>query len=176
MSDSTQKKISRIRPPRVQITYDVENGGAVEKKELPLVVGVMADLSGKRSEERPLPKVKERKFISIDRDNFNEVMSGIAPRISFRVPNALQNDDSLLSANLTFSEIDDFSPVQVLKQVSGLKELYQARQKLNDLLTKLDGNDELSALLGDVIAKSEKQDELRKALQAPGAEEAAKTE
>jgi type VI secretion system protein ImpB len=103
-------------------------------------------------------------------------MSGIAPRISFRVPNALQNDGSLLSANLTFSEIDDFSPVQVLKQVSGLKELYQARQKLNDLLTKLDGNDELSALLGDVIAKSEKQDELRKALQAPVAEEPAKTE
>jgi type VI secretion system protein ImpB len=176
MSDSTQKKISRIRPPRVQITYDVEIGDAVEKKELPFVVGVMADLSGKRSEERPLPKVKERKFVSIDRDNFNEVMSGIAPRLSYRVPNSLQNDGSQITANLTFSEMDDFSPVQVLKQVSGLKELYEARRKLNDLLTKLDGNDELSALLGDVIATSEKQDELRKALQAPSAEEPAKSE
>ncbi|MCA3364229.1 MAG: type VI secretion system contractile sheath small subunit [Roseomonas sp.] len=174
MSDSTQKKISRIRPPRVQITYDVENGGAVEKKELPFVVGVMADLSGKRSEDKPLPKIKDRKFIFIDRDNFSEVMSGIAPRLSFRVPNTLQKDGSLLSASLTFSEMDDFRPVQVLQQVAGLKELYEARKKLNDLLTKLDGNDELSALLGDVIAKSEKQDELRNALKASAAEEPAK--
>ena len=173
MSDSTQKKISRIRPPRVQITYDVEAGGAIEKKELPFVVGVMADLSGQRDSERPLPKVKERKFVEIDRDNFNDVMAGIAPRLSFRVPNALQNDGTMLSVNLGFAEMDDFGPVQVLQQVSGLKELYQARKKLSDLLTKLDGNDELSALLGDVIASSEKQDDLRKALAAPAADQPA---
>lgn len=173
MSDSTQKKISRIRPPRVQITYDVETGGAIEKKELPFVVGVMADLSGQRDSERPLPKVKERKFVEIDRDNFNDVMAGIAPRLSFRVPNALQNDGTMLSVNLGFAEMDDFGPVQVLQQVSGLKELYQARKKLSDLLTKLDGNDELSALLGDVIASSEKQDDLRKALAAPAADQPA---
>lgn len=173
MSDSTQKKISRVRPPRVQITYDVETGGAIEKKELPFVVGVMADLSGQRDSERPLPKVKERKFVEIDRDNFNDVMAGIAPRLSFRVPNALQNDGTMLSVNLGFAEIDDFGPVQVLQQVSGLKELYEARKKLSDLLTKLDGNDELSALLGDVIASSEKQDDLRKALAAPAADQPA---
>jgi type VI secretion system protein ImpB len=173
MSDSTQKKISRIRPPRVQITYDVETGGAIEKKELPFVVGVMADLSGQRDSERPLPKVKERRFVEIDRDNFNDVMAGIAPRLSFRVPNALQNDGTMLSVNLGFAEMDDFGPVQVLQQVSGLKELYQARKKLSDLLTKLDGNDELSALLGDVIASSEKQDDLRKALAAPAADQPA---
>lgn len=173
MSDSTQKKISRIRPPRVQITYDVETGGAIEKKELPFVVGVMADLSGQRDSERPLPKVKDRKFVEIDRDNFNDVMAGIAPRLSFRVPNALQNDGTMLSVNLGFAEIDDFGPVQVLQQVAGLKDLYQARKKLSDLLTKLDGNDELSALLGDVIASSEKQDDLRKALAAPAADQSA---
>lgn len=173
MSDSTQKKISRVRPPRVQITYDVETGGAIEKKELPFVVGVMSDLSGKRDPERPLPKVKDRKFVEIDRDNFNDVMAGIAPRLSYRVPNALQNDGTMLSVNLGFAEIDDFGPVQVLQQVPGLKELYQARKKLSDLLTKLDGNDELSALLGDVIASSEKQDDLRKALAAPAADQPA---
>jgi type VI secretion system protein ImpB len=173
MSDSTQKKLSRVRPPRVQITYDVETGGAIEKKELPFVVGVMADLSGKRDPERPLPKVKDRKFVEIDRDNFNDAMAGIAPRLSYRVPNALQNDGTMLSVNLGFAEMDDFGPVQVLQQVPGLKELYQARKKLNDLLTKLDGNDELSALLGDVIASTEKQDDLRKALAAPAADQPA---
>ena len=173
MSDSTQKKISRVRPPRVQITYDVETGGAIEKKELPFVVGVMADLSGKRDPERPLPKVKDRKFVEIDRDNFNDAMAGIAPRLSYRVPNALQNDGTMLSVNLSFAEMDDFGPVQVLQQVPGLKELYQARKKLSDLLTKLDGNDELSALLGDVIASTEKQEDLRKALATPAADQPA---
>lgn len=173
MSESTQKKVSRIRPPRVQITYDVEVGGAIEKKELPFVVGVMADLSGQRDPERPLPKVKERRFVEIDRDNFNDVMAGIAPRLAYRVPNALQNDGTMLSVNLGFAEIDDFGPVQVLQQVSGLKELYEARKKLSDLLTKLDGNDELSALLGDVIASTEQQEDLRKALATPAADQPA---
>jgi type VI secretion system protein ImpB len=173
MGESTQKKISRVRPPRVQITYDVETRGKIEKKELPFVVGVLADMSGKRDPERPLPKIKDRKFIEVDRDNFNEVMSGIAPRLTFQVPNALQNDGSNLAVSLTFAEIDDFEPVQVLKQMGGLKDLYAARQKLTDLLTKLDGNDELDKLLGDVIASSEKQDELRAVLAKPAARAAA---
>jgi type VI secretion system protein ImpB len=167
MSDSTQKKIGRVRPPRVQITYDVETGGAVEKKELPFLIGVLADLSGKRDPERPLPKLKDRRFVEVDRDNFNEVMTGIAPHLAFQVPNVLQNDGSNLAVSLTFTEIDDFEPVQVLKQVSGLKELYAARRRLTDLLTKLDGNDALDKLLGDVIASSEKQDELRALLARP---------
>jgi type VI secretion system protein ImpB len=167
MTDSTQKKISRIRPPRVQITYDVEVGGAVEKKELPFLVGVLADLSGRRDADRPLPKLKDRKFVEVDRDNFNEVMSGVAPRLAYQVPNSLQHDGSNLAVALTFAEIDDFEPVQVLNQIAPLKKLYAARQKLTDLLTKLDGNDALDRLLGDVIASSDKQDELRAVLARP---------
>src|ERR1700681_3059438 len=102
---STQHKLDRIRPPRVQITYDVETGGAIEKKELPFLVGVLADLSGKRDPERPLPKLKDRKFVEVDRDNFNEVMTGIAPHLAFQVPNVLQNDGSNLAVSLTFAEI-----------------------------------------------------------------------
>jgi type VI secretion system protein ImpB len=167
MSDSTQKKLGRVRPPRVQITYDVETGGAIQKKELPFLVGVMADLSGKRDPERPLPKIKDRKFVEIDRDNFNEALAGIAPRLAYSVPNTLQNDGSRINVSLTFSEMDDFEPVQVIKQVNGLRELYAARQRLTDLLTKLDGNDELDKLLGEVIAQGEKQDELRALLGSP---------
>lgn len=159
MSESTQKKLGRVRPPRVQITYDVEIGDAIELKELPFLVGVMADLSGQP--EQPLPKMKERKFVEIDRDNFNDVMAGTAPRLAFQVNNTLQNDGSKLNALLTFKEIDDFEPVAVLKQIKPLAKLYEARQRLTDLLTKLDGNDELDALLADVIGNTEKQEELR---------------
>jgi type VI secretion system protein ImpB len=161
MSESTQKKLGRVRPPRVHITYDVETGGAIEKKELPFVVGIMADLSGRRDPERPLAKVKDRKFVEIDRDNFNDVMGGIAPRVAFQVPNVLQNDGSKLNVAATFTEIDDFDPVAVLNN------LYDARQRLNDLLTKLDGNDELDKLLADVLGSTEKQDELRALLTKP---------
>jgi type VI secretion system protein ImpB len=159
MSESTQKKLGRVRPPRVQITYDVETGGAIEMKELPFLVGVMADLSGKP--EQPLPKMKERKFVEIDRDNFNDVLAGAAPRLAFQVNNTLQNDGSKLNVLLNFRELDDFEPVSVLKQIKPLAKLYEARQKLSDLLTKLDGNDELDALLADVIGNTEKQEELR---------------
>jgi type VI secretion system protein ImpB len=167
MSESTQKKLGRVRPPRVHITYDVETGGAIEKKELPFVVGIMADLSGKRDPERPLAKVKDRKFVEIDRDNFNDVMGGIAPRVAFQVPNVLQNDGSKLNVAITFTEIDDFDPVAVLKQVPVLASLFDARLRLNDLLTKLDGNDELDKLLADVLGSTEKQDELRALLAKP---------
>ncbi|MBK1660899.1 type VI secretion system contractile sheath small subunit [Paracraurococcus ruber] len=166
MSESTQKKLGRVRPPRVQITYDVETGGAIEKKELPFLVGIMADLSGKRSADTPLPKLKARKFVEIDRDNFNDVMTGIAPRLAFQVPNMLQDDGSKLNVALTFTEIDSFEPVAVLKQVPALAKLYGARQKLNDLLAKLDGNDELDRMLNDVIGSTEKQAELRGLLAA----------
>lgn len=168
MSDSTQKKLGRVRPPRVQITYDVETGGSTEVKELPFLVGIMADLSGKRSAELPIPKVKARKFVEIDRDNFNDVMTGIAPRLAFRVPNMLQDDGSQLNVALTFTEIDSFEPVAVLKQIPPLAKLYDARQRLNDLLAKLDGNDELDRLLSDVISNTDKQQELRGLLASPG--------
>lgn len=162
MSESTQKKLDRIRPPRVQITYDVHTGGAIEMKELPLVVGILADLSGKP--EEALPKVKDRKFVEIDRDNFNDVLAASKPRLAYQVPNRLQDDGSKLNVLLNFREIDDFEPVQVIKQVPSLNRLLEARQRLTDLLAKLDGNDELGSLLNDVVANTEQQDELRKLL------------
>lgn len=165
MTESIQKKLGRVRPPRVQITYDVETGGAIEMKELPFVMGILADLSGQP--EQPLPKMKERKFVEIDRDNFNDVMAGSKPRLAFQVPNALQNDGSKLNVLLSFKEIDDFEPVSVIKQIKPLAELFEARQRLSDLLTKLDGNDELDALLADVISSTEKQEELRAQLAKP---------
>ncbi len=159
MSESTQKKLDRVRPPRVQITYDVHTGGAMEMKELPLVVGIMADLSGKP--EKPLPKVKDRKFVEIDRDNFNDVLAAAGPRLAYQVPNRLQEDGSKLNVLLSFGEIDDFEPLQVIKQVPSLNRLLEARQRLSDLLGKLDGNDELGGMLNDVVASTEQQKELR---------------
>ena len=159
MTESTQHKLDRIRPPRVQITYDVEIGDAIQMKELPFVGGIMADLSGEP--ENPLPKVKDRKFVEIDRDNFNEVMAASNPRLVLQVANRLKDDDSKLNVELKFSHIDDFDPVKVLSQVEPLKKLFDARQRLSDLLTKLDGNDELDDLLQNVVTSTESLEELK---------------
>lgn len=170
MAESSQKWLLRNRPPRVKITYDVETGGAIERKELPFIMGVLADLSGKPAEA--LPAVKDRKFVEIDRDNFNEVLASIKPRLTFRVPNKLvAESEEQLSVELTFSHQDDFSPVEVLKQVEPLRRLYEARERLRDLLTKLDGNDTLEALLKQVASDPAKQEELKKLL-APAPAEA----
>ena len=159
MAESTQHKLDRIRPPRVQITYDVEIGDAIQMKELPFVGGILADLSGKP--EEPLPKVKDRKFVEIDRDNFNDIMDSINPRLVFQVANKLVDDDSKMNLELKFNHMDDFSPVAVLKQIKPLNKLYDARQRLSDLLTKLDGNDELDTLLQDVLQSTENMEELK---------------
>jgi type VI secretion system protein ImpB len=159
MAESTQHKLDRIRPPRVQITYDVEIGDAIVMKELPFIGGIMADLSGKP--EEPLPKVKDRKFVEIDRDNFNDIMDSINPRIVYQVPNKLVDDDSKLNLELKFNNMDDFNPVNVLQQVKPLKKLFDARQRLSDLLTKLDGNDDLDILLQDVVSNTESLEELK---------------
>ena len=159
MPESTQKKLSRIRPPRVQITYDVEIGDAIQMKELPFVAGILADLSGKPAEA--LPKVKERKFVEIDRDNFNDVLAASAPRLAFRVDNKLKNDDSKLSVELKFQSMDDFDPASVVKQIEPLRELFDARQRLMDLLAKLDGNDKLDELLRQVAANPDNQKTLQ---------------
>lgn len=163
MAESTQHKLDRVRPPRVQITYDVEIGNAIEKKELPFIVGILADLSGKPVEA--LPQVKDRKFVEIDRDNFNDVLAAIAPRVAFQVPNRLVKDSKdNLNVELVFKNMDDFGPVEIIKQVAALKKLYDGRQRLRDLLTKLDGNDNLDALLKDVISNTESQATLKKDL------------
>lgn len=153
MPESTQHKLDRIRPPRVQITYDVEIGGAIQKKELPLVIGVMADLSGKP--EAPLPKLKERGFVEIDRDNFNDVLASIAPRLAVSVENKLSKDGGNINAELRFRNMEDFSPVALVNQVPALKKLFDARNRLSDLLAKLDGNDELDSILERIVLDAE---------------------
>ena len=152
MSNSLQKWVGRNRPPRVQITYDVEIGDAVEKKELPLVVGLLADLSGQP--EQPLPKLKERRFVEIDRDNFDGVLGNIAPRLDLSVPDTMKGDGNL-KIELNFKEFGDFHPEAIVSQVPRLAKLLEARQQLRDLLAKLDGNDELDGLLERVVQNSE---------------------
>ncbi|MGF1476133.1 MAG: type VI secretion system contractile sheath small subunit [Geminicoccaceae bacterium] len=163
-STSIQHKLDRVRPPRVQITYDVETGDAIHSKELPFVVGVMADLSHKRAE--PLPPMKQRKFVEIDRDNFNEVMESAAPRVAFQVDNQLAKDDSKLNIELNFKTMGDFDPVRVVEQVPSLRRLLEARNRLRDLLTKLDGNDELDAMLSRVITSQEERGKLEAEVKA----------
>ncbi len=164
MSDSLQKWMGRNRPPRVQITYDVEIGGAAEKKELPLVVGLMADLSGQPLE--PPPKLKDRRFVEIDRDNFNAVMTKIAPRLDLSVPDTFKGEGNL-KVELTFNDFDQFHPEAIARQVPRLAKLLEARQQLRDLLGKLDGNDELDALLENILQNTEDLKALK------GAEDAA---
>ncbi len=152
--ESLQHKLDRVRAPRVQITYDVEIGGAIDMKELPFVVGVLADLSGKP--EEPLPKLKDRKFVEIDRDNFNQVLEGMKPRLAFRVDNKLGGkEDSQIAVELKFKSLDDFHPEQVAQQVDPLRKLIEARRRLAELRNKLDGNDKLDELLQDVISSTE---------------------
>ncbi len=156
MNNSRQGWVGRNRPPRVQITYDVEIGDAVEKKELPFVVGVMSDLSGQPAE--PLPKLKERRFVEIDRDNFNEVMASMGPRLEISVPDTLKGTGNL-KIELGFQSMDDFHPESIVDQVPRLKKLLEARGQLRDLLAKLDGNDELDSVLEQIVSNT---DELKK--------------
>lgn len=158
--ESLQHKIDRVRAPRVQITYDVEIGDAIEMKEIPFVAGVLADLSGKPDE--PLPKVKDRKFVEIDRDNFDKVLEAMKPRVAFKVDNKLTNDNTKLAVELKFKSMDDFHPEQVVQQVEPLRKLVEARQRLSALLGKLDGNDKLDELLQDVIASTDSLQKLGK--------------
>jgi type VI secretion system protein ImpB len=160
--ESLQHKIDRVRPPRVQITYDVEVGGAIELKELPFVIGVMGDFTGKP--EEPLAPFKNRKFVEIDPDNFNQVLSGMSPRLAYTVDNKLQDDGSKMGIELKFNSIEDFEPDQIVQQVEPLRKLVEARQKLSDLRSKMDGNEKLESMLEDVIASADKQKELSNAL------------
>src|SRR6266511_2432055 len=149
MSQSLQHKLDRVRRPRVQITYDVETGGAMRAVELPFVVGVLADLSGKPKE--PLRPLKDRKVVMIDRDNFNDVLAKATPRVVAKVQNRLTDEDTKLSVELNFKHMDDFEPARVAQQVPALRGLLEVREKLNQLLTKTEGNDKLMDLLGEVL-------------------------
>lgn len=151
--ESLQHTLDRVRAPRVHITYDVEVGDSIEMKEIPFVVGVLADLSGKP--DKPLPKLKDRKCIEIDRDNFNNVLEGMKPRLAFRVDNKLSGDDSKLAVELRFKSMDDFHPENIAEQITPVRKLVETRHKLSELLNKLDGNDRLEELLQDVISSTD---------------------
>ena len=170
---SMQHKLDRVRRPRVQITYDVETGGAMRKVELPFVVGVLADLSGQPSS--PLRPLKERKAVNIDRDNFDDVLSKSTPRVAMKVQNRLTDEDSKLAVELNFKKMDDFDPARIAEQVPALKKLLEMRLELTQLLSKMEGNDKLDQLLADVLSNTEKAKELASQMGISGTDESADT-
>lgn len=150
---SIHDKLKRVRKPRVHITYDVETNGAMLKKELPFVMGVMGDYSGDNTaNKKPLT---ERKFSQIDRDNFNDIMGKINPQLAMKVANTLENDGSEMSVNLDFKSMEDFEPHKLVEQVEPLKKLMETRNKLRDLLTKADRSEDLESLLEDVLSNTD---------------------
>ncbi|KAF1712004.1 type VI secretion system contractile sheath small subunit [Pseudoxanthomonas kalamensis DSM 18571] len=151
--ESVQKRLQKIRPPRVQLTYDVEKGDAIEQKEIPFVVGVLGDFSGQP--EEALPRIKDRKFVEVDMDNFDEVLEGMAPRAVYRVPNKLSDEGGEFAVELKFKSLEDFRPESVVEQVEPLRKLLEARTKLADLRNKLAGNEKLEDLLTDVLNNTE---------------------
>ena len=157
MPESIQHKLDRVRPPRVQITYDVEIGGAIEKKELPFIVGIMADLSAASNKDKQ--KVKDRKFVEIDRDNFNDVLKSIEPRLQIVVPNKL-NGGKDLAVELIYESLDDFEPMRIVERVPEVNDVAERRQRLSDLITKLDGNDSLEALLAALAQDEQAQKDI----------------
>ena len=159
MAESQQHKLDRVRPPRVQITYDVETNGAMEKKELPFVVGVMADLSGHRPESE-LGKLVERKFEMIDRDNFDAKLENAAPTLNITVDNVLSGDGTRMKAALAFKSMDDFAPAAVAKQIPALKELLDMRGRLDQILASLQTNTQLDDILQEVLASTDKVQKL----------------
>jgi len=151
MAQSTQHKLDRVRSPRVHITYDVEVGDAIEVKELPFVMGVLGDFTGQPT--TPLPKLRERKFVEVNPDNFDTVLEGMKPHLAFSVENKLseESDAGNLKVDLTFKSMEDFEPENVARQVKPLRELLELRTRLSDLRGSLQGNDKLEELLQSTI-------------------------
>ena len=152
MAESVHDKLKRVRKPRVHITYDVETEGAVEVKELPFVMGVMGDFSGDPTE--PLKPLRDRKFIQIDRDNFDQVMQRMSPGLKLRVENTLKGDGSTMPVELKFTSMDDFEPGRIIEQVEPLRRLMETRTKLRDLMTKADSSEQLENLLEQILQDS----------------------
>lgn len=172
--ESIQKKKARVRPPRVHISYEVELGGAQVMKEIPFVMGVISDLSGNPAEK--LPKLAERKFSEIDRDNFDEVLKSMKPRLQFRVDNKLQDDGSELSVELEFNKLADFDPAAVAKQVGPLNDLLAVRNKLKDLLSRTESDDRLEDLLGAILNDADARGKLGGAVGVAAGTDAAPAE
>ena len=168
MAESVQKKLNRVRKPRVHITYDVETEGAMVTKELPFVVGVLGDFSGKPYE--PLKPVRDRKFTQIDRDNFDDVMKRMTPGAQFKVDNTLTGGDTQMAVELRFKSMEDFEPAAVVDQVEPLRKLLAVRNKLRDLMAKVDRSEELEGLLEQVLQNTEKLASLASELDASNQE------
>jgi type VI secretion system protein ImpB len=160
-SESVHKKLGRVRPPRVHVTYDVEVGDAIEKKELPFVMGVLGDFTGQA--EQPLPKLKERRFVEVTPDNFDSVLESMKPHLSFAVENKLSDDSDAgqLKVDLKFKSLEDFEPEQVARQVKPLRELLELRTRLNDLKGTLQTNEKLDEALLDAVGKTDKLNKLK---------------
>lgn len=158
---STQHKLDRVRAPRVQITYDVEVGGAIEMKELPFVMGVMGDFTGQPVE--PLARVKDRKFVEVNPDNFDAVLESMKPHLAYSVENKLSEDPEApkLKVDLNFKSLDDFSPENVARQVGPLRELLELRDRLTDLRGSMQGNDKLEEVLREAVSDKDKLAKLR---------------
>jgi type VI secretion system protein ImpB len=173
--ESVHRKLERVRKPRVHITYEVETEGAVEVKDLPFVVGVMGDFAGDPT--KPLKPLRERKFTTIDRDNFNEVMASLNPGLRLRVENTLAGDGTELSVNLAFNAIEDFEPANVARQIEPLRKLLETRERLRELQTRADRSEDLERLLDSVLQNSEELKAFSTALgrgpAAPGANDGA---
>lgn len=166
--ESTQRKLERVRPPRVNISYDVETGGAIEMKDLPFVMGVLGDFTGQPVE--PLERLKERKFVEVTPDNFDEVLASMKPHLAFTVENRLSDDPEggQLAVDLTFKSMDDFSPDAVARQVKPLKELLDLRTKLADLRGTLQGNDKLDEILQTTLGDDTSMGKLKAELEKDG--------
>ncbi len=162
MSGSIHYKLGRVRKPRVHISYEVETEGAAVKKELPFVVGVLGDFSGNPTED--LKPLKDRKFVQIDRDNFDDIMSKQHPGLSMKVDNVLEDDGSQMKVDLKFSSMEDFDPGKVVEQVAPLKALMDTRNKLRDLLTKVDRSEDLEGILENALQSPEDLGKLAKDL------------
>jgi len=165
--ESTQTKVGRVRPPRVHVTYEVEIGDAIELKELPFVLGVLGDFTGMPSE--PLPRLRDRKFVEVNPDNFDSVLEGMKPHLAFSVENKLSEDSNApqLKVDLHFKNMDDFSPENVAQQVKPLKELLDLRTKLSDLRGSLQGNDKLEEALLNAVGDKGKLDKLKQEMDGP---------
>jgi type VI secretion system protein ImpB len=161
MAESIHKKLERVRPPRVHISYEVEIGDAIEMRELPFVMGVLADLSGQPAEE--LPKLKDRKFVEVTPDNFDDVLKSMKPHLQFTVENKLTDspDGGKIGVDLNFQSLDDFSPERVAQQVEPLKKLLELRQQLADLRGSLQGNDKFEEILQSTINDADKMAKLK---------------
>jgi type VI secretion system protein ImpB len=168
MAESVHKKLGRVRPPRVHISYDVETGGAIENKELPFLMGILGDFTGMPTE--PLPRLKDRKFVEVTPDNFDDVLASMNPHLQFKVDNVLSDDPdaSKIGVELNFESLDDFSPDAVAQQVPALKQLLDLRRQLADLRGSLQGNDKLEEILQNTVSDQEMLNRLKGELEAEG--------